>query len=616
VTKEEGSYSAKVHAEGASAYYGLISQTCTGWSNVLRNRTATITCRCKKSHATYIDGYLIIEDGVATVTATAADTTDWQTLTANITFNAAATGLIIRGKSHSAGVTGGDVYFESVVVTLYDGSVGNFVTFNGKVYYSNGGYLFNSDSATAVVKAYYVQVTSLAVFGDYLFVALGATTAYEYMNTAGAFTASSLADPYANEFAVVGVTLWKSNNTNEVKSNTSGLNGGAAWSGATTVGSSYDAITSLLSYNDELNVFKEDRSYYLDSAGAVHVWTDATLPMQSSTGGTLSLNWNGNTYAVWGNNLLENSDGSFRWLSPINYFSNASNFCGNIVGITGDNKYLYIMVDDSTSVHILAGRDETNDNGTQWIWHPFSYFSLGTGTALFCSNITDERIWIGGADSIYYIDNDITTSGLPGKTFSTSGYMTTCWYHLDFKGDNKAFIKLTLNMESTTSALYFTVSYKKWNDSSWTSIGNFQTSPSTTAYIPVDGSDNKPVSTYIKFKIAFTSNASTTIFKLHSLDLRAVLYPARRKIHRIVCRAGDMILDKQGNYLDTPTNDIDAALEEAMNTTYPFTFYDLWGNTKTGKLLPATPFKKPAPRENSRGFDTLYILNIEEITTS
>jgi hypothetical protein len=275
-----------------------------------------------------------------------------------------------------------------------------------------------------------------------------------------------------------------------------------------------------------------------------------------------------------------------------------------------------VAVDDGTSVHILAGRDETNNNGTQWLWHPFSYLTLGTCTALFCSNVTDERIWIGGLNSVSYIDNDITTTGLPGKTFTTSGYFTTPWYHLDFIGDNKAFIKLTLNMESTTANLFFTVYYKKWNDSAWTSIGDFKTSPSTTKYIPVDSGANNPVSTHIKFKIVATSNAATTIFKLHSLDLRAVLYPTRRKIHKIVCRAGDMVLDKLGSYLDTPTADIDAAIEEAMNKTYPFTFYDIWGNTKTGKLLPSTPFKKPAPRENYRSFDTLYYLNIEEITIS
>jgi hypothetical protein len=76
------------------------------------------------------------------------------------------------------------------------------------------------------------------------------------------------------------------------------------------------------------------------------------------------------------------------------------------------------------------------------------------------------------------------------------------------------------------------------------------------------------------------------------------------------------MLDRQGMPLDTDSATIDATLEEAMNTTYPFTFYDAWGNTKTGKLLPVTPFKQVVAKENQRGFDTYYFLNIEEITIS
>jgi len=617
--KEEGSYSAKLFVKQTGTYYSTLTQTISTNVAGCRNCLWTVTARVKDS-ATAMESTITLSDGTNSVTsAVSAASTDWQTLTASMIIVEGATALAIQCKSlNTSAASDYETYWDNVtqaIDTSYS-AVKNFCTFNDKIYYSTGGSLMSSASATVPVWTSAYAITSVCPFGSYLFVGRGSTQTYYYFDTSETATASTLADPYAQQFAVVNLTLWKSILPNELKSNTDGLNTGGAWSGATLVDSTFNNITSLLSYDGALNIFKEDRPYYLDSTGAVKIWTDATIPLTSSTGGSLSFNWNGNTYAVWGNNLLENADGAFQWLSPIEYFSNASNFCGNIVGITGDNSYLYVMVDDSTSVHILAGREETNDNGTQWIWHPFSYITLGTGSSLYCSNVTDERIWIGGTNYVGYVDNDITTTGLPGKTFTTSGYFTTPWYHLDFIGDQKAFIKLTLNMESTTANLFFTVYYKKWNDSAWTSIGDFKTSPSTTKYIPVDSGANKPVSTHIKFKIVATSNAATTLFKLHSLDLRAVLYPTRRKIHKIVCRAGDMVLDKQGSYLDTPTSDIDATIEEAMNKTYPFTFYDIWGNTKTGKLLPSTPFKKPAPRENYRGFDTLYYLNIEEITIS
>jgi hypothetical protein len=705
-TKEEGTYSAKMITLDSS--WTQIAQTVATWNDIYIGSTITVTARLKFSANDVNFSAELSATSNATVTTATADpaTTAWQTLTVTHTIPAGANQLIISVKGIN--VDGADdfsLYVDNIILNCpIAGNVGNFTNFNDKIYYSNGGFLFNSDSATTPVKGFPASITSLTPFGSHLFIGQGAdlstltngtgtftsspiympvgtttvvcsvngtctvvlpsgyyatvtsgtgavtgsplsigsgtstltviagnftvaiTTSkpYYYMDTTETFTASTVTNNAAQQFAVVGTTLWKSSLPNIINSNSDGTNGGAAWSGATVVDSVSNNITSLLAYDGALNIFKEDRPYYLDSTGAVKIWTDATLPLTTSTSGSLSYNWNGNTYSVHGgNNLLENADGSFQWLSPINYFANASNFCGNIVGITGDNRYLYIAVDDSTKVHVLAGREETNDNGTQWIWHPFSYITLGTCTSIFCSNVTDERIWIGSSNSVYYLDNDITTSSLPSKTFTNSGYMTTPWYHLNFKGDNKAFIKLTLLSEylgQTVGDIIYShcyIYYKKLTDTDWTFIDTFISSPTQTAYIPVDGSSVNPVSTYIKFKILLVKEAlAFNLPKLHSFDLRAVLYPARRKIHRIIVRAGDGMLDKQGSYLDTPSKEIDATLEEAMNKTYPFTFYDMWGNTKTGKLLPSTPFKQVVAKENQRGFDTLYFLNIEEITTS
>ena len=612
---EEGTYSAKIADTDDTGR--TITQTIGTFHNDWRGKYVGASARCKLSHATNIDAKITING----TTSISTNTTDWQTISVVHKVGSAATEIVLSIEALAGIGQSENIYVDDVkFFSASRGITKNFTRYNNKLYYSNGSYLFCSDSTSVPIEALPSVISSLAVFGDYLFIGFeDATCPYAYCDTDNVITFSTLTDCYARYFEAIGETLWKAVLPNQISSNTSGINGGAAWAAATYVDSTTTNITGLLAFNGALNIFKEDREYYLDSTGAIQIWEDVTTTIQSSTGGSINYLWEGRTYAVYGgNNLLENDSGNFSWVSPIKFFANSPNFCGTINGITGDSQYLYISVNYLSHTTILAGRYETNENGTQWIWHPFAYLG-GDYYELSCQNIVDERIWLGFLNGIYYLDNDITVTGFPDKTFTASGYFTTPWYHLNFKGDNKAFLKLTLNMESTATSRYFIAYYKKWGDSDWTTIGNFQTSPSTTAYIPaIVGTGVKCISTHIKFKIEFfhTPGIAVVIAKLHSLDLRAVLYPHTRTIHKIVLRVGDNILDKQGVYLQENAATLDTVIEEARAQQYPFTFYDIWGNTKTGKLLPATPFKQLVSTESQRGFDTLYYLTLEEITIS
>ena len=118
-------------------------------------------------------------------------------------------------------------------------------------------------------------------FDGTIFVPLGSSTAYESSSDdfATAGVASTLADPNATGFAVYHNSsnvplLVRWDDTNEVKTNTSGLNGGAAWSGATKIGNTSAAITWILPMGgsarlDNLLVFKTDGRYTFDEAGTV-----------------------------------------------------------------------------------------------------------------------------------------------------------------------------------------------------------------------------------------------------------------------------------------------------------------------------------------------------------
>ena len=268
----------------------------------------------------------------------------------------------------------------------------------------------------------------------------------------------------------------------------------------------------------------------------------------------------------------------------------SSDFTGKVQATTCDDRYIYAALDNGTKIEIMAGR--TEDTG--WAWHPIQELTLTGAASMYASSIYKKRLWIGStssSDSIYYLPlttiyGDITSD--TNYTYLTGGFFYSPWHHCNFKGDNKSAIKITLFMKDTSETVYFKAYYMKFGDTTWTEINStnkFKTSPSTSAYIPVDASSNKPTSTFFQFKFEGVTGSTSSTPKLLSYDVRAVLYPPKRRIIDIVVEANTDAIDNDRQPLGLSADNVETILNEANNATYPITMYNIYGTAKTVKVL-------------------------------
>jgi len=467
-----------------------------------------------------------------------------------------------------------------------------------------------------------------------------AESSYYYMDTGETLTQSTLAvatcDSFAKYFKASNSTMWKALEPNNLYSNIDPSNAGAFnWSTTHAVGSASYDITGLVSIKSSIYILKGDMPFYLEAGGAVEPLTEETSAIASITGGKNSTHWKGSLYMPYGEaSLLEyDVNANLNWLDPSLYCTNLSAFDGQIQALAGDEQWLYIIVDNGASaVEILAGRLEAVGGGATWVWHPYQTLAL-TGCESACiSSITQKRLYIASTDStenLYYLPLPASYGNIASdtnKAFATGGYFETPWHHLNFKGDSKSFIKLTLNMESTTTSIYWRAYYMKKGDAGYTEIKNtdqtadgtgfyFKTSPATSGFIPEDGSSNKPTSTSMRFKfVGIGTTSSTPILK--SYDIRAILYPSRRNIILCTVRCADDLKDKQGNPLDITASEIKTALEGARDATWPVTIKDIWGATKTVRVLPTQPFSQVSEADANRNIEEHYLLALQEVTLS
>lgn len=404
----------------------------------------------------------------------------------------------------------------------------------------------------------------------------------------GAITVSTLSTGQADFFKTVDITLWKGCKPRELKSATDPTNAGS-WSAATDVGSTAYDITELVEQAGSIYVMKEDMPYYLDSDGNVHALIPELKALTASTSGKNSVSWKSCLYIPCGEqSLFEYDDGTVTELSPATFCTNLSDFNGRIQALYYDEQYLFAVLDNDTKVELLAGRWETVGGDTDWRWHPIAELTLTGAETCYVSSIYKKRLRIAStssSDDLYCHPLTTKYGDITGDTdyeFDSNGYFITPWLHANFKADDKAFIKLLLTLEDTTANVYVEAHYRILGETSWTDIGDFKTSPTTEKFLPVYDSTN-PVGKMIQLKFVFKTNDNSLTPKLLGYDLRAILYPPKRRIIQCVVQCKDNAPIRKGES-DQVAADIKDALEDADDATWPITFYDPWGDTYTVKF--------------------------------
>lgn len=447
------------------------------------------------------------------------------------------------------------------------------------------------------------------------------------------FTTTTESNGFAHFLKTVNGTspaLWKGLLPNEIRSATVPF-AASAWGTAKAVDSPFYNITDMVSSQNTLFIQKEDRPFYLDSSGNVQVAVDGTKFLASTTGGKNSIDWQEKVYMPYGTqSLVEYDDGTITWRDPALSCASLGDYDGAVRAVTADEQYLYIIIDSATTdyIEVLVARLETISGTERWVVHAINQIAMTDCGFAFVSSIYQRRLWIcstNASNNIFYIPLPAgygDPASDTNKVFSTSAgqYFITPKLHAGFKGDSKAFIKLSLKMSGTTDDIYWRAYYRRQGVSAWAEINatdKFKTSPITSGYIPVDGTSANPVSTTIQLKLEGKTNSTSVTPILLGYDLRAILYPSRRKVIHCVVRCDDDTLDKLGQRLEVNATTIRTTLDEAKNTaTYPVTIYDPFGATKTVRFLSVDPYSKITKQEKDRDPEEKYYVAMVEVTTS
>lgn len=223
------------------------------------------------------------------------------------------------------------------------------------------------------------------------FVPTGDSAAYAYSADGVTWTTvTTLADLSAHKFVVRGQSsgaaiLWKITSTGALKNNTSGESAGAAWSAATQMGSTGDAVNSLLVMDGDLVVFKTDGIHTYDGTVASTVWSGGRL-MYASNNGANAVVWSdGCAYTTYGNALCKydnvNTEVSFPW--PTADMRGNSEINGQITALAADVFHIYFALKNAAgNTYIMKGHP---DRG----FHTWAYLGANDCDALLVAGAGD-----------------------------------------------------------------------------------------------------------------------------------------------------------------------------------------------------------------------------------
>lgn len=567
----------------------------------------------------------------------------WMTLP--MTATQAVTAMRIKiyngdaGGAHDVSLFEADFFMESGTPT---GGIGGQATFNGIEYVGVGDTLCKIKSTgdeLLPVKYMGADITDLEVMTiggvDYLFIALGFATAYQYMVAAETFTTSNAADNKYQRFQVVyttAATMYGNDSNSTIRSTVNPLNAGTAWSVVTYVDNDAYDILELFTQSGALYIRKEDKPYYLNAAGAVqNDLAPECEPLAADTQDRAVTVWNGEIFYIAGTQSLVRIGTTNEWISPTDYCTNLSAFTGRIFDVAGDDRYLWALVDNSTKIELVCGRDETIDGSTSWVWHPYQEITMTGCNIAWVTSTTQKRLYIGSdtaGEALQYLPLPSSYGNIDAdanKSFpisATAYYFETPFLHGRFKADTKAWVKVTATLGHAYDAdIYWTIQYKKLQDSSYTNIGNLKgtaTDRTHTLYLPVDASSNNPVSTMMRFKLIGVTDTTATTPILLNLDIRAILAPTRKDVIWAKVKVAKEMVTMGGKSVDKYAK-LKACLDVSRDATYPVTMTDIDGSSIQVRFLElpsSIPWREPVTDESKRDYDYQYNLLMLKSPTS
>ncbi len=447
---------------------------------------------------------------------------------------------------------------------------------SGKVYlYQNEGWIPSNTTLP--------NVTDLCVFGSYLFAARGTGTAYAYSSDGDTWTESTLTDGSASYFltapnsAATADVLWKAKTPNELKSNTSGINGGADWSSTAYIGDTSCNITNLFLVNDNLMIGKTNNLWYYDTDGGTHPLRSDLEKHISTDNFKYIAHWSGATYFSEINGMGEiTSQDAYSPMGPLHDIENTGKR-GDVVGLASDKDFIYVAVDEGTNTIIYKGREKwRNNTGLRWEWCPWIFLGTNTcATIATCAHTTtDRRLWFGNTSGSSYQTGYVKLSDNPtadtNARFTTSGWLRMSYdYGSDPRWD-KLWQSAVFEVVGGASGETVGLSYRKDTDTGTTSI---ITGASTNGVYETNFGSSLSCKR-AQFQIDLASNTNTATPEVSYFQAKGLEKPTVVRIHNAVYDIGDEPSNRAKTLRDL--------LRTAQSSTTLIKFADLRYKETTG----------------------------------
>ena len=594
----------------------------------LQSVLINVTARVKNaSDATGTMRLQIVESGGSstptTSGSTTALTTSYQTLSASVTLQSDSTGVVIRLQMVADGGSDRTVYFDSVQMVAGSSGDSSPNTNNAQMKQLGTNLLCVTDRSIwkfddtgdywCLQKAFGAEITGVETFANRVFVAFGASTAYQYSdagdpatwNTAsGGSTYQPRAVLFGQGLNASGVwTMYKTIDDKAVYVGTDPTDV-TTWGSSVTVGSDDFAINQLYTLDGAVGVGKED-GLYRYMAPTNNQFQNAYPGgnhMPSPENFSRGIMFNGYFYTILGETGLAgyrfSSNDGHTWVEMDHVIRSPgfSEFGNRVRAFGTDGHWLYMLVEDLNA-----------DSLTKKCW----LFALeireeGPIVHTICSLVMSDGLDIfvhkpsGSTNRFVYISGDINDEAycyrlqLPNRTdeprlgtnidLALTGYIITPYMDWTRPNIRKSMDRLFAVSENLTASKKIDVSYQLDNDTTFT---NVHSSAYTFTSSPIQSMafDAGIVGRRLRFKFTMSTDDATASPVLKTYTLESAWRPPRLRKWTFV------IAIEEGNRHGSMVSMAmpSAKLMQNMNILSkegsPIRFTDLDGVTWTGHII-------------------------------
>tara|TARA_R100001530_G_scaffold127485_1_gene96712 strand:- start:1190 stop:3688 length:2499 start_codon:yes stop_codon:yes gene_type:complete len=558
---------------------------------------------------------------------TSTETDEWINITASHTLHASTTKVTFKVEVIADATVYVDQLYLTVGTETGESQRTAIANLNGKAYFNLGPYVFRQNDVPVTLSSGRpsfpstkagADVTDLSVYGSSLYVALGDGTAYSYSSdpeaTSPTYTSSNLGDPLerSDRFGVGDnmngdLALWKALDTQRVTTSISPTNSNGAYSTPYFVGDSDGVFTRMYTFAGTIVVAKTNGIYMYRFARSdteyerfVNILQGDLTPRGTSVSNSVAYS----AGAVYGDSLFVGKPnygmlriffaGSdipfwepFGWLIGGESNADSSNY---VMAMCSDGEWLYVLQKDSSlsaggNAHLLALRQQSDgETGIRWVAHQILEIpNLQSPSSSDAPNanmlIHGRSLLIIGSAADINDDSDTTKYQsivqveLPQDHENPSlqstpkmvykGTFVTSYWDANFPDITKQFTKVTLESESLSSSNIVGVEYQVDNETSWTSVGSFTTSPSQTISFPTQTTGQR---LRLRLTMETTTLQSTgqpaTTPVVTSIITHAVWSPPRLRRWRFSA----YVEDSQQLRNNTTSNELGTAISANLNT--------------------------------------------------